>query len=376
MRVAILFAATVIGCVGQVPENSAPDASRASTDSMPVTGFRAGDLFNYTALPASLRSQMVETMLAELNYATLNTPRALAISASGLGFVRRQTPHAVTQAELNTLALQGCFAISGGQPCALIAVADKFALDESALASSFTFTMSTPTAISPDQIPFLTAEYAQLAVSGYNAAPSPKALVISVDNTYAWIGNQAESPVTTAEARQIALEICEVISAAAPCTVFAENNNIVFDPTNLNRAAVIDYARTTVNARIPTTRPAFYANSIVPNYLGNVPPQNGVIYIQGNGAIYWRYDANAALAESQALSDCNATATTLPCFRYAVNRTIQPLTKLLRGPVVYGQNVFCKVIPRATCAVHKALGCPAGSYYTTTSGSVALENCP
>jgi len=376
MRVAILVVTTAAACMGEVPGASSP--VDGSIDSMVVSpGFRAGDPFSYTALPASLRSQMVETMLTELNYATSTAPRALAISASGLGFVRRQIGQPVPQAELNRLALQSCFAISGGEPCAVIAEGARFAIDERELAGAFTFTMSAPTALTPDQVPFLTSGLAQQAVTQYNAATSPKALVVALDNFYTWVGNVTDSPVTTAEARQIALEVCEVLSAAAPCTVLAENNTVVLDPAKINRTAAIDYARTTVNARIPTTRPAFYTNSIVPSYLANVPPQNGVIYIQGNGAAWFRFTSDAATAESQALADCNSTATaSFPCFRYAVNRTVQPLTKLLRGPALYGQNLFCKAIPRATCAAHTAMGCPAGTYYTTASGSVALESCP
>jgi hypothetical protein len=321
---------------------------------------------------------MVQVQLSSLGYAAFTGLKAVAITADGLGFVRRGHG-TMTQDDVNKNALEGCYAISGGKACSLIATGDTWNVSGADLATSFLYTLPAPTAINAASIPFIAPSEATAAASAYNAAAMPKAMALSLDGAYFWVTNTAGAPVANAaEAQRLALERCELNAAAIPCTIFAQDNTVVFNPVAINRAPVIDYARTTLMTNIPGMRQSDFTSVIQNDYLTKGGATSGAVYITADGHGGYAYGQGSATAnDTTAKANCDArTTTAYPCFKYAVNTTLQPLTPNLVSVKTYGLDIHCKVVPRATCAAHKAVGCPAGGqYYTIQAGLVALETC-
>jgi hypothetical protein len=337
------------------------------------TSFAKGDAFNYNSLPN--KSQMLQTQIDQLGYTAYAGVKAIAVNAQVLAYIARKGSG--VQSDANTSALEGCFALGGGSPCALIAVGDKFEISSADLPASYTFTMTAPTALTGASIPFVMPNIRNSIASMYGSASSPKALVFSVDGAYNWVTASDTPAVTTlAEARRVALERCELNAAVTPCTVFAENDTVVFNPAAINRTPAIDYARTAVMTNVPGMKETHY-NSLVQPYLTNVngTTVHGVIYIAGDGAGGLAYNSSATTAETNAKNFCEANVSSgFTCFRYAVDKTVQSvaanLFALKNFPVPH-----CKSVPRATCAAHRAMGCGPGMYYTMNGTAPALENC-
>lgn len=335
----------------------------------------AGDAFNYPDLPAAMQSQMVLTQLVELGYAGYTGPKAVAVSASGLGMVRRALA-GVTQAQVEKMALDSCYAISGGQPCMVIAYGNAWKVSRATLNNPFTYKLAAPTTISAATIPFLAPADAASGASSYNSAATPKAMAVSMDGNYMWVAQSASSPLADlAEARRLALERCELAAGAIPCTLFAENATVVFTPANVNRTFAIDYARTSVSTNIPGMKAATYNTYVRDNYLLNGGTTMGSIFISASGSAGIYY--GTVDAEQQAKSYCESTVSPgLPCFKYAVNAAIQPVAANTASRRIYGLNMHCKVVPRISCAAHRTSGCPVGQYYTIQSSNVVLTSCP
>lgn len=346
------------------------------------TNWNAGDNFIYSSLPSTYKSQMVETLLNTTGYATFSGPKAVAITSTGLGYVRLG-PAGSAQSEVNQLSLQSCFAVSGGQNCALLASANVFAVSRNNLPNSFTFSMTPPSSpVAGTNIPFYLPTTATNIASAYNSASSPKALAIAIDGSAYYLVSQSTStPVgSAAEAMRVALERCELTATASPCTLFAVDGNILFNPSFVNRTPKIDYLRTALGSDIPGMREAAYTTNIKDKYLANVNGTSvfGSIYMAANGALGFAYDPSATLAETTARNICTQNNPTgLPCFKYATNKTINNdvLLTSLESRRVYGPDHHCKVVPRASCTIHRQMGCITGQFYTTANGTVALESC-
>lgn len=350
------------------PDPTGPDPVLPGT-----TSFAKGDAFNYNSV--GNKSQMVQAQLDALGYATYTAgSKAIAINAQGLGYVSRKTGG--TQADANTTALEGCFAL-GGSPCALLAVGDVFEVSSTSLPTAYTYSLSAPTAINAASIPFVMPNLRASIANQYNAATGPKALAISVDGAYVWITASDTTPVTSlAEARRVALERCELNAAITPCTLFAENSTVVMNPAAINRTPIIEYGRTTIGASLPGMKDAHY-NQFVSTYLASVNGSTvfGAIYIGSDGSGGMAYNTNANTANTTALDFCNANVNSgYVCYKYATSLTVQSPAPNLIGlknfPVPH-----CKSVPRATCAAHKAMGCASGLMYTMNGATPALENC-
>ncbi|NJL24880.1 MAG: hypothetical protein HC902_06710 [Calothrix sp. SM1_5_4] len=347
----------------------------------PNTGpqWAKGDNFNYSSLPANYQSQMVQVQITETAYMTNTGPKAIAISADGLGFVRHGGMSNQTQAQINQAAQQACYAISGGKPCALLAVGNVFNVSRNDLNNSFTYSLPLSTTVNSN-IPFVNANQASAIASSYNAAPSPKAMALSLDGSYFWIAHSTAEPLSSLdEAKRIVLERCELAAATIPCVIYAENASVTFNPLAINRTPVIDYARTEVATNIPGMRQTVFNTVIQNDYLRQVNGTSvfGSIYISADGRGSMSYNSSATTADNDAKSRCTQGASAeFPCFKYATNKTIASLTQSLVSVKTYGMNLHCKVVPRASCAAHLALGCPAGgSYYVAQAGSIALQTC-
>lgn len=336
--------------------------------------FLRGQAFNYDYVPN--KSQMVQTMLDVLGYNSHTGGKAVAITADGLGYVSRK--YAGMQADADRTALEGCFAISGGKPCVLLASGYNFNLNKADLASSYTFTLSTPTSLVAEQVPFVDSNARTQLINDYKAAPTPKAIAISLDGAYAWVANTPQFPIASAnEARRLALERCEMMAAFTPCTLFAQDAQPVFIPTQINRTPTIDYSRSVMNTNIPGMRDAVFITNMTNDYLPQVTQQNkvGAVYITADGRGGYATNTAAVTADTDARNACEASKITYPCFRYAINQNVQNLASNLVAIAQFSISTHCRAIPRQTCAHHKSMGCPAGSYYTLSNGSVALENC-
>jgi hypothetical protein len=332
-----------------------------------------GDAFDYSQLPDSMKSPMVATQLADLSYSTYTGFKAVAIADNGQGAVREgQAP--LTQADVDKLALDECFSITGGKPCSLIAHADVWQVGRNDLNNSFTHTLAKAASLASATVPFLNPADAAKLVTGYNNLSNPKAVAISLDGSYMYVGQSSARPVANLdEAKRLALERCEMVAKIVPCTLLAENSTVDLDPANINRTLAIDYTRTTLMPYIPGSTMANYTNGITNNYLVNGGATNGTIYISASGAGGFGYGAGN---DGIASANCNSnTDSAHPCFKYATNKTLLPLASHLPSVASFGLDLTCKTVPRANCAAHKSLGCPAGQYYTVQAGAIALESC-
>lgn len=342
----------------------------------PVGGpnFRKGEVFNYNYLPN--KSQMLDVMMSTYGYMGFNGAKAVAVTASGLGFVTRKSSG--TQEDANKAALEGCFAISGGQPCALVATGDVFNVSLSNLASSYTFTMAYKPTLAADSIPFVAvAQRAQLATD-YGVAPTPKALAVSIDGAYSWASNSPTLPLANlAEAKRLALERCEMMAAVTPCTLVAEDATMVFNPASINRTPQIDYYKATLADAIPGMRTAVFNVQMNQDYIPRVDRrEQGVVYITADGRGGYAISNSAATAENDARAACLQNQSSQPCFRYAINRVIQPLAQNLVAIKNYSMDLHCRTVPRLDCAAHLAMGCAGGaSYYVMTGNQVTLSVC-
>jgi hypothetical protein len=289
--------------------------------------------------------------------------------------VRAPTSAEATQAQVDNNAIQACYAATG-LPCALIASGNAFAIGSAELPTSFTYKLTKPASVTASTIPFVYPTNASSLASAYNAATAPKALAISPTGSYYWVGSSASSPLTIAQARKLALERCELSSAYSPCTIFAENATVTFNPAVIGRTPAINYALKTLGTHIPAVRPEaipsildFHKQRLAQGWLGAVA-------IHPNGAYATYYASTQAVANSSALSSCQSYASsTSPCLIYATGNTLPPLGTRIH-PYTYNKNLHCKAVPRNSCTSHKGMGCTApGQYYIVTSGVVSLETC-
>ncbi|WP_374076152.1 hypothetical protein [Bdellovibrio bacteriovorus] len=356
------------------------NADSSSND--PVSGqFKAGDPFNLNQVPS--QSQMIQVLLQKTDYLKSPHSKAVAIAGSGLGYVSVLAGATQTAAEIT--ALEGCFALSGGSPCALLAKGNVFAVNQSDLNSAFTFEIPVPSSLSANAIPFVPPSDRSSILTSYLNAPSPKALAVSVDGAYYWISNQVNYPLgSDAEAKRLALERCELIAAMPPCTLYAVNANPVFKGQEMNLSPAIDYSRKVIGLNIPAMRELDFSNYINAylNFLDSSTSAKGAIYVSATGAWGAAYSTSAATnVDTKALSDCNnsgANTALFPCVKYATNKGVVANPKLfLKAWTAYSPEIHCQVVPRRDCAAHKAMGCPVpGDYYTQQSGSsIQLERC-
>lgn len=336
--------------------------------------FKKGEAFNYAYIPN--KSQMVEVMINVFGYYGYSGAKAVAIASSGLGFVTRKAAGA--QDDANRTALEGCFAISGGQPCALVAVGNAFNLNRNDLNNSYTFTMSQPLTIDANSLPFINLNNRATVAAQYNASLSPKALAVSVDGAYAWVAHTTQFPITSVqEARRVAMERCEMMAALSPCTLVAENSTVVFNPALINRTPLVEYLRLTMANNIPGMRDQVFSQAMTNDYLPKVAinTNRGAIYITADGKGGYGISTTESVADADALQACQQVQGNFPCFKYAVNNVVQNIAPNLTAIKFFSLETHCKSVPRLNCAHHKAMGCPGGMYYTTATGPVVLENC-
>lgn len=339
-----------------------------------------GDAFDVKLLPAKYASQMLTTIVAQRKYLSMTSTRALAISASGHGMMSAFTGG--VQSQINVAAQQACFVISGGQPCALLAIGDKFAVSSEDLPKMFTYKVEKPTKVSATTIPMVPPQVAKNASDWYATAVKPKALVISL--TGAWYGASSPGAVkhaNAAAAAKHAMERCELSSALSPCIIFAQDDTVMFNPVAINRSPALNYAQTAVPKNLPSISPLVMdGRRFTEEYLNKVngTTLHGAVFISGNGAFGWATNSNANSAVASAKSVCERHLEAgETCFRYATNKTVLPLVNNLHARTEASRSVVhCKVVPRLNCAAHKTMGCGAGPAYTTHSGKVVLETCP
>lgn len=334
--------------------------------------FAKGDPFDYAKVKT--RSQMVASMLTAFGYATATTPKAVAVDAEGLGYVRVM-PASGTQAEAESAALDACFVIGGAKACGLLASADKFVEDENKLAATLTHVLAKPAALA--DLPFVTASVRTTKTTAYKALTGFKALALSLDGTVVSAPKSSTNAAltTAAEAKRIALERCEMQATFAPCTVFAEGNDVpTYEPAAPTWAPQIRWTDKVVHISMPgTTDVNFNAN--VPGYLGQVANgQPGAIFLASDGAggDQWGSGNVDALALAQCQQRVGPGFT---CFKYAAQATVVMSPANIAAPTAAGV-AHCESMPRTDCAAHLAMGCTTGMRYTTHTGSVKLEMCP
>lgn len=376
---------------GIVKGSETQNSSSGSGPSKPPA-FNKFESFDYSKV--TNRSQMVEQMLAfKGGYASWAGPKAVSIAADGLGFVSR-LPTSATQDEANTMALAGCYMITSGRPCALLASGSTFNLGGNDLAKSYTYSMPGPAGtLTPDALFFLPAASRMTFFNSYSGAKTPKAIAFSLDGTVVTVNNAAQQAAVgsstyqttinnpfpdVADARKVALERCEMMATISPCIAFADDLNIVLTPANVNRSPLINYAQTTVMAGVlPGQAKNIIAREIDLRYF-NGNDSTKAISMSNTGKYGVDMSGNLATSESTAKSRCESNHPNLadfPCAPYASMDTVLfNATKITAYKA--GLPLHCKAVPRYDCAAHKLMGCPGGDqYYVTRTGSVKLEFC-
>jgi hypothetical protein len=98
-----------------------------------------------------------------------------------------------------------------------------------ALAASLTHTLAKPAALT--ELPFVTVASRSARLATYAALAGPKALAVALDGTVVIVPNANDGGLTgAAEAKRIALERCEMQATFAPCTLFAADATVVYEP--------------------------------------------------------------------------------------------------------------------------------------------------
>lgn len=337
--------------------------------------FQKGETFDYARVANA--SQMVGSQLAALGYQASSLPRAVAVAASGLGFV--SVPVDGTQDDANLTALQGCFSITGGQPCALLAVADKFNFSSQELGSNYKFSFAAPSTLNAASVPYVTAAKASVLASGYAAlTQANKAVAISLDGVVAVVASTtAETVASPAEALRMALERCEMAALITPCTPFMQGSSITFNPAVINRSAQIDYSKTAPSGWFPGHSNS-HGLSQITNRWDKRGSSHGAVYLSPGGNFGGDLDLNLNVARTTALNQCQTGVDpAYPCVLYA-DTGYNPVV-FFNGTSLtaykYSTEMHCRSVPRFNCAQHKSMGCPAGKAYTTYQGSITLEDC-
>lgn len=340
----------------------------------PVPGqWDAGDKFDYTLVLQ--QSQMVKTMVSGLGYAASTKPKAIAINRNGLGYVSIPTATGATVADAQKTALEACYVIGGNKPCALLATGNTFSVAGSALASSFTFTLAAPDSLA--DMPFVPAATRTGLLATYTARTGFKAVAVGLDGTASFVPDARDVIGSQDEATRIALERCEMTATNAPCTLYAVGNTVVLDPADMRWTAAIDYTRTRVQTNLPGTTDANWTAHMVPYLAAIARGSKGATYIAEDGSGGNSWQATQSLADSQALAYCRQFVTApASCFRYAIGASVVMTPNNLNAIRKHSVALHCSAMPRLDCATHELMGCSAsGSYYTTHTGTVALETC-
>jgi hypothetical protein len=334
-----------------------------------VVAFSAGDPFNFNLLPN--QEQMLSAQLSYLNYQSYENAKAIAINRQGLGFVSLKASGDIEEA--TQTALETCAVIGGGLPCGIVAVGNEFVVGSAELDSIFNFQLIPETELNSN-IPFLTLASRQQAYDNYQRRGGPKAMAISLDGGYFSAWTTSDSPISSVDdAARVVLERCELNAVISPCILYARNNNVVFDPSTVNRRPQIDYGRTTLRESIPGMRATAFTSLIEGIYIPQVRSgSSGVIYITTRGVGGYGYGSGA---DATARAYCEERANGHPCIRYAQNLNIIDIRAHLRG-LQEAETVHCLAVPRASCQDHIAMGCSGESVYVINGdGLPQLTNC-
>lgn len=365
---------------------SLPDQVYQNLPSASSNNFKSGETFDYSRV--TNQSQMVQTMLTSYNYMTASGSKAVAIAASGLGFVALSQG---TQADANLAALAGCYHITGGMPCALLVEGNLFKAAGSALDYSYRAASIQGPYGATTVVPFLSSAAHATLFSSYASAPEPKAIAISLDGTVVPVTNTnltvgyngtpaSIKPIAAiGDARQAALERCEMMATITPCSILAENMNIVLSLGSPERSPQLSFSLASVTRDVmPGQTKNVIVSEINNRYLTSTSP--GSIWISANGKYGLDKDGSATTASANAKRTCENGNTELalyPCIEYGASAGISSAwnpTNVLRA---YRNNpsLHCKAVPRVSCAAHRSVGCPAGGQYYTTMSGLTLETC-
>jgi len=359
-----------------------PATGGASNGTKVATDFKKGQPFDAKLLTGS---QMITALVASQKYGSVSTPKAIAVNQDGLGMV---TVHAQdsTQGDADRSALQACFVIGGGKPCALLASGGTFSVDKAALGNggTYQFSLSTPRTIA--EAPFVAPKELTKYSGPYTAFGGPKALAISLDGTVISVldrglGNQVE-------ADRLALERCEMAAKMIPCMLMASGARISFNPTAGGWKLRGSYRAVDLTTR-GIVVPGLSAEAIddladgIRSYTDRVEDDGtGIVYFTPKTGRYgWATPENNLIAgkdyKASAKDHCEAFDGAGTCI-VLVEGLQLALTPQKLGPFVSGfELAHCKAMPRENCEAHKTAGCSGGGnyYIISADGKVSSQAC-
>jgi hypothetical protein len=348
---------------GTEVESETPESTIAPT-------FKAEDDFNI-ALVKPLTA-MLKTQHQELNYTKFLGAKAIAINKNGIGFVSLKAEG--HDEEAKRTALQSCFSIGRGQPCALLAVGNKFVVSSAELPASYKFFVDKKS-ILDDDIPFATDSKTDTVLASYKLAKSPKALAISLDGALISVTSDSEVGLNKTIAKNLALQRCELRASISPCAVYAVNDDVVFDPANMESAPSIDYYRTKVEKSIPGVSPDRFQKMIGNKYLKNLKKSHGAIFVTKSGEVATAMSSVSQVdANEKARKKCQEFSSRSSCFQYAEKTRVLNLVTNLSANM-FSHKIHCTVVPRRNCQDHVAMGCKGKNVYILDKGVPQRVRC-
>ncbi|PWC54959.1 caspase family protein [Azospirillum sp. TSO22-1] len=157
-------------------------------------------------------------------FASLPSPKALAISPKGNYAYVSNTTQTRTAEDVRRSALQHC-QLNAGSPCTLYAVDDAVLLDSPVAFAPMPVEIPGSGLFDPAKVPFVSDRTREVGMVKYRQNPGHKALALTP--TGRWAAVWARKSID--DAREAVLERCEELSGKAECTIYAVNDAVVFD---------------------------------------------------------------------------------------------------------------------------------------------------
>lgn len=363
--------------IAQALSESNSDSPVEDTESLPPEDvtllactdcvFSVGEPFNYSKV--ANKSMMLGTFIQLDRYLTNQSGlKAIAISSSGLGYVARKFPteiDPVTEEDIRRIALQGCFLVSAGESCALLAVGNQFVVDSETLNDPATFAYRIDDALlfEVEGLPFMPLITSRRVLAEYSALQNPKALAISIDGGFEYVS--ARDGVDLEEAKRVTLQRCELRSRNSLCLTAAINETLTFELNRNSFVSAVPWQQTTLSLPSIPSVAGTTARNRINAYIEAVKLLPGgnfsSLAISRNGRNMVAYSTvSQAEADSQAYVNCRDTESrpnvyTCATYSQGLNVVLDP-RNIVRG-YSYSKNIYCHATPRLSCAAHREAGC-------------------
>ncbi len=348
------------------------DSVNTGTETGSITAvFSAGD--EYTGQALISVDSFVDTFVTSLGYRNFEFSKAIAIAQNGLGYASLTDINNDDEAE--RMALESCNLITN-LPCALIVTGNQFVINSTDISNNLEYILPDLNGMDFNRvaIPLTTTSVRNgQVVTDYINAAVTKAAAVSVTGGF-YPSYSLTDELSEAEARRMAVQQCEMLSALSPCILYSVNNEVVFDPSNWVKRTLVNYTNNNVRAITP---PGSRDSTLVTigerlDSLSNT--EKYAISITPNGFGYISVSESLQDAQQRSLSNCVNGAHNSQCIGYADSEGVKMAPEKTQARLRYSE-LYCKTV-RFSCNDHRTVGCPAGSYWVQDPNTLAAEIAP